>query len=112
MGVDPKQLTLKAVADHQKGAVDLYFVQRDAKGVTLAAESQRIALDLPQKQYEYLSKAGLVLARHVTVKPESTELRVVVRDAGSDALGSVSVPVTALLTGATDGGSTKTESPK
>jgi VWFA-related protein len=112
VGVDPKQLMLQKVADNQKGAVDLYFVQRSAKGETLAAESQRIGLDLPQKQYEYLSKAGLVFGRHVTLKPEAVQLRVVVRDAGSEALGSVDVPVSALFAGSANGGAAKTESPK
>jgi VWFA-related protein len=109
VGVDPKQLMLQKVAEKEKGAVDLYFVQRNAKGETLAAESQRIGLDLPQKQYEYLSKAGLVFGRHVTIKPDTSELRVVVRDAGSEALGSVSVPVSALRIGID--GADKTETP-
>jgi VWFA-related protein len=112
VGVDPKQLMLRRVEEKEKGAVDLYFVQRNAKGETLAAESQRIGLDLPQKQYEYLSKVGLVFGRHVTINAEAVELRVVVRDAGSGALGSVSVPVTAVLANSGNAGSTKTESPK
>ncbi|MDQ1405764.1 MAG: hypothetical protein QOG55_1393, partial [Acidobacteriaceae bacterium] len=39
---DPKQLLLQAADNHRKGGVDLYFVQRDAKGETVAAENQRI----------------------------------------------------------------------
>jgi VWFA-related protein len=97
VGLDPKQLRLHDEAQHEKGAVDLYFVQWNAQGETVSAESQRIGLNLEEKQYEYLSKAGLVLARHVTVAPDATDLRVLVRDASSQALGSVTVPVKTLL---------------
>lgn len=97
VGLDPKQLLLKSVGEHGQGAVDLYFVQRNAKGETVAAESQRVGLNLEEKKYEYLSKAGLVLARHVKIDAATTELRVLVRDAGSEALGSVTIPVSAVL---------------
>ena len=99
VGLDPKQLRLQSVEQHEKGAVDLYFVQRNDQGETVSAESQRIGLNLEEKQYEYLAKAGLVLARHVTIAPDATDLRVLVRDAGSQALGSVTVPVKTLLAG-------------
>ena len=97
VALDPKQLLLQDADEHKKGTVDLYFVQRNAQGETVAAESQRVGLNLEEKQYEYLAKAGLVLARHLTIKPEAVEVRVLVRDAGSEALGSVSAPVKALF---------------
>jgi hypothetical protein len=46
VGLDPKQLLLQSTEEHRKGAVDLYFVQRDAKGETVAAENQGIGLNL------------------------------------------------------------------
>jgi VWFA-related protein len=97
VGLDPKQLFLQGTENHRKGAVSLYFVQRDAKGVTIAAENQRVGVDLEDKQYDYLATAGLVLVRHLTIVPQATELRVFVRDTGSEALGSVTIPVAELL---------------
>lgn len=97
VALDPKQLLLKSVGQRERGAVDLYFVQRNAQGETVAAESLRIGLNLEEKQYEYLSKAGLILGRHLKIEPAALELRVLVRDAGSEALGSVTMPVSALL---------------
>lgn len=99
IGLDPKQLLLQDTDNHRKGALDLYFVQRDAKGESVAAENQRIGLNLEEKQYEYLSSAGIVLARHLTISPQAKELRVLLRDVGSGALGSVTIPVRALLEG-------------
>jgi hypothetical protein len=95
IGIDPKQLLLQDSVDHRKGAVDLFFLQRDASGKRVAAEKQHLDLNFETKQYEYLSKAGMVLARHLTIAPESTELRVVLRDAGSGSLGSVTLPTDA-----------------
>jgi len=97
IGIDPKQLLLQDSGDHRKGAVDLFFLQRDATGKQVAAEEQHIELNLEEKQYEYLSKAAMVLDRHVTVTPRATELRVVLRDAGSGSLGSVTLPTKAFL---------------
>jgi hypothetical protein len=97
VALDPKQLLLQDVDEHKKGLLDLYFVQRDAQGETVAAESQRIGLNLEEKQYDYLTTAGMVLVRHVTIAPNAAELRVLVRDAGSEALGSVTAPVNLLL---------------
>ncbi len=97
LALDPKQLQLRDDDRYRKGILDLYFVQRGAQGETVAAESQRIGLNLEEKQYESLAQAGLVLARHLTISPQASELRVLVRDASSHALGSVTVPVLELL---------------
>jgi VWFA-related protein len=111
---DPKQLLLQAADNHRKGGVDLYFVQRDATGETIAAENQRVGLNFEEKQYEYLSTAGVVLARHLTIAAQTTDVRVFARDTSSEALGSVTIPVQALFEGPqTVGGSLpKSESPK
>ncbi len=100
IGIDPKQLLLQASGDHRKGAVDLFFLQRDASGKRIAAEKQHIELNLPDKQYEYLAKAAMVLDRHVIIAPQSVEIRIVLRDTGSGSLGSVTIPTAALLSNA------------
>ena len=97
IGIDPKQLLLQSSGDRRKGAVDLFFLQRDAAGKRVAAEEQHLELNIEEKQYEYLSKVAMVLDRHVTIAPQSTELRVVLRDAGSGSLGSVTLPAMAFL---------------
>jgi len=97
IGIDPKQLLLQSSGDRRKGAVDLFFLQRDAAGKRVAAEEQHLELNIEEKQYEYLSKVAMVLDRHVTIAPQSTELRVVLRDARSGSLGSVTLPAMAFL---------------
>jgi VWFA-related protein len=92
IGIDPKQLLLQDSHSHQKGSVDLLFVQRDSAGEILSAEKQHLDLNLPQAQYEFLAKAGMVLEHHMTINPQASEIRIVVSDAGSGALGSVTIP--------------------
>jgi VWFA-related protein len=97
IGIDPKQLLLESSGDHRKGALDLLFLQRSGTGVTLAEEKQHIDLNLEEKQFQFLAKAAMVLDRHVTILPQTAEMRVVIRDAGSGSLGSVATPVKAFL---------------
>jgi VWFA-related protein len=97
IGIDPKQLLLESSKEHRTGAVDLFFVQRDEAGKIIASENQHVVLNLEEKQYAYMADAAMVLDRHLTIMPETTEIRVVVRDSGSGALGSVTVPVKAFL---------------
>ncbi|HTG27545.1 MAG TPA: VWA domain-containing protein [Methylomirabilota bacterium] len=114
VSLDPKQLLLLAADNHRKGGVDLYFVQRDAAGETVAAENQRVGLNFEEKQYEYLSTAGIVLAKHLTITAQSADVRVFARDTSSEALGSVTIPVQALFEGPQTASSlpAKMESPK
>jgi VWFA-related protein len=96
IGIDPKQLLLRSSDGRRKGGLDLFFLQRDATGASVAAEKQHIDLNLEDKQYEYLAKAAMVLDRHLVIVPQSTEVRIVLRDAGSGSMGSVTVPSAAL----------------
>lgn len=93
IGIDPKQLLLQSAEDHRKGAVDLFFLQGDAAGKTVLGEGQHISVNLDEKQFEYMARAAMVFDRHVKLQPQSVALRVVVRDAASGALGSVTIPV-------------------
>jgi VWFA-related protein len=97
IGLDPKQLLFENSDDHRKGAVDLYFLQRDGAGIIVAAEKQHVGLNLEEKQYQHLAKVALVLEHHLAIQPQATEIRVVLRDAASGALGSVSMPAAAFF---------------
>lgn len=92
IGIDPKQLSLEVSQDHRKGALDLFVLQRDAAGGILSREKQHIGVNLEEQQFEYLVRAAMVLDKHVTVEPQAIEIRVVVRDAASGILGSVTLP--------------------
>ncbi len=93
IALDPKQLLLHEENDHRHGGLDLLFVQKDSVGKFLAAEKQHLDINFDQKEYDSLAKTGMVLQRRLGINPGSTEIRVLVRDATSGVLGSVSIPL-------------------
>ena len=92
----------------------IVFFSAESPAPVEATPNQRVGLNLEEKQYEYLSTAGIVLARHLTVASQTTDVRVFARDTSSEALGSVTIPVQALFEGlqAVSGSPAKIESPK
>ncbi len=92
VGLDPKQLLLAMAKDHRVGAVDLFFVQRDGAANTLAAEKQHVGINLDQAQYESKLNEAVVLGKHLEISPKASELRIIVRDASSGDIGSVTIP--------------------
>jgi hypothetical protein len=99
IALNPIQFLLKESGNRQQGALDMAFIQRDAAGNILVGDKQHLGINFEQKQYEFLSKAGMTLQRNVAVLPNSKEIRVVVRDASSGAVGSVNIPVKAFFPG-------------
>ncbi len=101
IALDPKQLLLQVSPDHRKGAVDIMFVQTSATGDVQSAEKQHFDVNLDDQQFAYMSNAGLILLRHVTISPQAAQLRVILRDAASGNLGSVGIPAKSLFPAAT-----------
>jgi VWFA-related protein len=101
MGVDVKQFLLQESDNRHKGSLDLLFVQRSANGAVIAAEKQHVDLNFDAKEYESLSRTSMVLGKHLVILPQSEELRVLVRDAGSGSVGSVTMPVKTWFPGET-----------
>jgi VWFA-related protein len=99
MNLDPKQFLLHAAAGRHTGALDMMFMQNAPNGEVLAAEKQHFEVNFDDQQYAYLSGAGIVLLRHIRIAPQASQIRVIVRDAASGALGSVSMPVKAFYPG-------------
>ncbi|HEY2353021.1 MAG TPA: VWA domain-containing protein [Candidatus Acidoferrum sp.] len=97
VGLDPKEFLLHDQENRMAGGLDLLFLQKDAGGNFLAAEKQHFEVNFSRKEYAMLAKSGLVLQRRLTIAPGAAEIRVLVRDATSGALGSVTVPLNKLL---------------
>jgi VWFA-related protein len=93
IALDPKQFQLQISEGRHKGALDMMFVQNSLTGEVLGAEKQHFDINFEEKQFAYMATAGLILERHLTVSPQATEVRVIVRDAASGSLGSVIIPV-------------------
>jgi VWFA-related protein len=93
IALDPTQFLLQSSGDHQKASLDLLFIQRNAASETVAAEKQHFDLDMSSEDYLRFSRTGLVLQRKLPVRPQSTQIRVLVRDSASASVGSVIIPL-------------------
>lgn len=97
VGVDVAQLLLDHTGGHWKGGIDLAFVQRDDKLEVIAADKKRVDLDFTDKQYQSLLSVGAIFERHLELLAEAKDVRVIVRDAGSGQIGTVTVPLKAFF---------------
>jgi hypothetical protein len=105
-GVGTPQLILNLIVDitdlqmeqdhHQwKGGVEIIIAQRGPDGNVVSESTRKhsVALNLKEDLYTQLQKQGLSLSFPVTLDPRSSQLKVLVRDANSGAMGSASVPL-------------------
>jgi VWFA-related protein len=93
--VDITDLQLKQDYNHWTGGVEIIIAQRGPDG-NIVSESTRkhsVALNLKEDLYTQLQKQGLSLSFPVALDPHSSQLKVLVRDANSGAMGSASVPL-------------------
>lgn len=100
MNPDPKQFLLKPSGDDLQGALDMFVLQTDVAGKSVAAETQHFGLNFTQKQFEEFSRSGIILQRTLPVLSSAETIRIVIRNAGTSALGSVTVPVHACFVSA------------
>jgi hypothetical protein len=75
------------------GALDYIFVQRDKTGTVINYQAQTTNLNLPPEHFTKVMQKGLITEKNLPLDPKAVDVRFIVRDADSDAIGSVSVPL-------------------
>jgi hypothetical protein len=91
--VDLSTLKLEQKNDRWVGKLDLIFVQKDEQGRQLPGGiSDSLDLNLTRQTYLKMLTAGLIYRKQFPRQPNSVNLRIAVRDAGTGSTGSVSVP--------------------
>lgn len=96
--LDPHDITMRQQGGNRVGGLDFLIVQPDAAGGKLSGEFGKLDLNLENERYEEIQKRGLILDQRVRIVPGAHELRVVVRDRTSGAVGSVNLPLSQFLT--------------
>ncbi len=66
-------------------------MQKGPQEKDLGGLSQRLNLNLLRPTYEKVTQEGANLVKTLDLAPEAEQVRVVVRDAGSGSLGSVTI---------------------
>jgi hypothetical protein len=97
LAIDPRDVALGRQRGRWVGALDLLFVQPDTQGLNLRGQAADLELSLKQESYREIQRQGLTLSKRVKLEPDAHQLRVVLRDRTSGALGSVVIPLSHFL---------------
>jgi len=90
--VDPQGIGLQKNNDRWDGKLDVLLIQKDARGNQFNGRDDTLEMQLKQDKYDIVSKEGLTYRQVIEKQPQATQLRIVVRDASSGQIGSVTVP--------------------
>jgi hypothetical protein len=91
--IDHTAISFESQQDRWAGRLDILFVQKDDRGNQFNGLEDTVELRLIQANYERLMKEDLIYHKVVDRSPSAKVLRIVVRDAASGSLGSVTVPL-------------------
>jgi VWFA-related protein len=94
--VDPKSIQIDPQGDRWVDKLDLLFVEKDEHGAQVYDLNVTLSLDLKQSSYDLLQREGLVYRRVLPRTAKASEIRVIVRDAATGAVGSVTAPFSAM----------------
>jgi VWFA-related protein len=87
--VDPKSIQLDPQGDRWAGKLDLLFVEKDAHGTQTFGVDDTLSLELRKQNYDRVQQEGLMYHRLLPRTGEAAEIRIIVRDASTGALGSI-----------------------
>jgi VWFA-related protein len=97
VGVDTREISFQQKDDRHQARLELLFLQLGPDGKFLNGENKALDLNLQDAKYQSLVQTGVFFVHHMPVLPETTVLRVVLRDTSSGAIGTVTIPVTKFL---------------
>ena len=96
--VDPSRMRFEQSGDRWTDTVDVVWVGMSSDGRVLDKNSDTVGLRPAQSGYEEIQAKGFSFTEHVHLTNESVEMRVVVRDRGTGAIGSVNIPMQKIFT--------------
>jgi VWFA-related protein len=79
------------------GKLDIFLVQRDDAGLRAQLSGQTMGLRLKPATYQKLMRDGIPLVQSFEIKPNTGSVRAIVVDENSGRMGSVTVPIAALV---------------
>ena len=93
LGMDIKEILLEEKEGRWRGNIELLFLQTGQDSKTLNAETKLVTLNFEGAKYKSLQESGFFVVRHLPIVPAANTVRIVVRDRGTSALGTVTVPL-------------------
>jgi VWFA-related protein len=98
--VDPSQMHFIKDGDHWTDDIEVVWVGLSADGRVLDRNKDTIELHPEGPGYADILQKGLSFTEHIRTGSESVELRLIVRDHGTGAIGSVNIPLSRALASA------------
>ena len=96
LSISISSLNLAPDGEVWTGEVDVLLVQRDQQGREFGRVNDTITMRLKAATYERMQKTGAPYVHEITLHAKAQMLRVVVRDARSGDLGSLTIPTNEL----------------
>jgi len=93
LNIKPDGITIKQEGDRYTGRLDVLMIPFDARGDQLDGPADTITLNMHSETYKKFTVAGVPLNKTLPLSPLASSLRIVVRDAGSGMIGSITVPL-------------------
>ena len=100
--VDPSQMHFEKTGEHWTDSLDVVWAGLGADGRVIERDGDRVALQSEQSGYDEIQRTGYSFTQNIRLTKESVEMRLVVRDHGTGAIGSVNIPVHKIITSAAD----------
>jgi len=99
--VEPKNISLAPQGDRWVGRLDILVIQKNDRGQDFNGLEDTVKLNLTRENYDKVTKGGFVLRKTVNMAPQARMVKVIVRDAPSGAIGSLTIPYLQLTAQAT-----------
>jgi VWFA-related protein len=91
--VDPSQLHFEKNGDRWTDSLDVVWAGLSADGRVIERDGDRVTLQPEQNGSDEIQHAGASFTQHIRLDKEAVEMRLVVRDHGSGAIGSINIPL-------------------
>jgi hypothetical protein len=95
--VASNQMQFEKNGDRWTDTLDVVWVGMSSDGRLLDSDHDIVGLRPAQAGYEEIQQKGFSFTEHVHMGNESVEMRLIVRDRGTGAIGSVNIPLTRLF---------------
>ena len=96
--VDPDHMHFDLDAGKWKDNVEIALVELDDQGNDVGHTAKTLTLNYPDEQHNQILREGLVFKSTIQLTDNCVELRLVARDGGTGAIGSVNIPLTRIFT--------------
>jgi hypothetical protein len=84
-------------------SLDVVWAGMSADGRVLERDSDRVTMQPEQSGYDEIQRSGFSFAKEILLGKDCVEMRLVVCDHGTGAIGSVNVPLARLTANASKG---------